>query len=120
MPDPKKTLTDSDIVTQRVVGRRSFIAQAGALLLGTAAAVISGRGVAGAEDSDTTQNADLKAVDSDTRNVRADSDRSRLRDAKGRRTTDSDRTENADSKAVDSDKRNVKADSDRSRLRDAK
>jgi hypothetical protein len=40
-------------------------------------------------DSDTTQNADLKTVDSDNRNSKAvDSDRSRLRDAKG--SSDSD------------------------------
>ena|SRR2546423_557058 len=95
-----RTLSDEDITTTRLKGRRLFMRA-----LGITALVATGIAIGhnpspvtaathhdfpkGSSDSDTTQNKDLKAVDSDDRNSKSvDSDQNRLRDAK--RSSDSD------------------------------
>lgn len=90
----QNSLADEDIVTARRV-RRTFAAAVGASLLGAsalaAAAVVAANSdfPKGSSDSDVTENADLKAVDSDSHNSKAvDSNSNKLRDVK--RSTDSD------------------------------
>jgi hypothetical protein len=95
-----RTLRDEDITTTRLKARRLFLRT-----LGITALVATGIAIGhnpssvraethhdfpkGSSDSDTTQNKDLKAVDSDERNSKSvDSDQNRLRDAK--RSSDSD------------------------------
>jgi hypothetical protein len=94
------TLTDEDIRTTRLKGRRLFLRTLGiSVLVATGIAIGHSSSSVRAEthhdfpkgssDSDTTQNADLKAVDSDDRNSKAvNSDQNRLRDVK--RSSDSD------------------------------
>ncbi len=103
------TLTDSDIKTTKISGRRLFLGALGVTALGATAIVLGHSSTAAkaadsdsndskkhhdfpkasSKDSDTTRNKDLKAVDSDTRNSKAvDSDQNRLRDSKG--SADSD------------------------------
>jgi|ERR1051325_95610 hypothetical protein len=103
-----RTLNDQDIKTTRLKGRRLFLASLGITVLGATAIAIGRTSSSsrtsdddsedskthhdfpkGNSDGDTTQNKDLKAVDSDDRNSKAvDTDQNRLRDAK--RSTDSD------------------------------
>jgi hypothetical protein len=94
------TLNDQDVTTTRLNGRRLFLGTLGITVLVATAIVIGHDPVSvraethhdfpkGSSDSDTTQNKDLKAVDSDDRNSKAvDSDQNRLRDVK--RSSDSD------------------------------
>ena len=87
------TLADTDIVSVRT-GRRTFLRAVGVGLMGATAAAAGAAVLAsdfpkGSSDSDVTQNADLKYVDSDQHNSKAvDSDQNRLRDVK--RSADSD------------------------------
>ena len=90
----KKSLKDDEIVTTRLMARRSFVKKFGLGLL-TATGVVVGLKKASASDSkpnndsDTTSNADLKAVDSDQHNSKVvDTDRSRLRDYKKKGDSD--------------------------------
>lgn len=89
----EKTLSDADILSERRA-RRTFTGMVGATLLG-ASAVAGGAVVVaqsdfpkGSSDTNVTENADLKYVDSDQHNTKAvDSNQNRLRDVK--RSTDS-------------------------------
>lgn len=93
--NPRETLSEDDITVTNH-GRRSFLRIAGLGVVGVAA--VAGAAAAasghhdfpkGSSDSDTTQNKDLKATDSDANNSKAvDGDQNRLRDVK--RSTDSD------------------------------
>ena len=105
----QRTVSDEEITTTRSNSRRLFLGTLGISALG-ATIIAVGKNHSSAQsadsdandskkhhdfpkkknnDSDTTQNADMKNVDSDNRNSKAvDSDRSRLRDAKG--SSDSD------------------------------
>ena len=95
MGSSTKPLDDKDIVTVRHNSRRSFLRGLGLTLTG-ATAVVSGARTSrasdfpkGTSDSDVTENADLKAVDSDENNSKAvDGNQNRLRDVK--RSADAD------------------------------
>ena len=76
------TVDDAEIKRQTRLARRSFIRKVG---VGVSGAVALTVGVVAAADSDTTQNKDLKATDSDSHNSKSvDSDQNRLRDYKGK------------------------------------
>lgn len=96
------TLTDSDIKTTRLKGRRFFLGVLGGTALGATAIVLG-------HNSSTAATADSNANDSKKHHDFP----------KGE--SNSDRTENEDLKAVDSDKHNSKTvNSNRNRLRDVK
>ena len=76
------TVDDAEIKRQTRLAHRSFIRKVG---VGVSGAVALTVGVVAAADSDTTQNKDLKATDSDSHNSKSvDSDQNRLRDYKGK------------------------------------
>ena len=90
-----KPLTDDEIIVENRTGRRGFLSSLGIGLAGAGIAIFAASKAQakdfpkGTADGDTTQNADLKATDSDQHNSKAvDTDRSRLRDA--RKSSDAD------------------------------
>lgn len=93
---PQKSLSEDEISVSPNHGRRSFLKIAGLGVVGVAAVAGAATAAAGhhdfpkgSSDSDTTQNKDLKAVDSDANDSKAvDSDQNRLRNVK--RSSDSD------------------------------
>jgi hypothetical protein len=96
------TLTDQDITTARVNGRRSFLGVLGITVLG-ATTIALGYSLPGSAPDSAGKNKKTKQSDF----------------PKG--TSDTNTTENSNSKAVDSDERNSKAvDTDQSRLRDVR
>lgn len=95
MGSSTKPLDDKDIVTVRHNSRRTFLRALGLTLTGATGIVAGARSSRasdfpkGTSDSDVTENADLKAVDSDENNSKAvDSNQNRLRDVK--RSADAD------------------------------
>src|SRR5262252_778914 len=71
--DPKRTLTDDQIITERTCGRRSFLTAVGSIVVGGAAAVALGDALEAAaqqqSDPDTK-----KAADPDSKDAKKPSD----------------------------------------------
>jgi hypothetical protein len=95
MGNPVKSLNDSDMVTVRDNSRRTFLRVLGMTLTGATAAITgprpsrAGDFPKGTRDADVTENADLKATDSDEHNSKAvDGNQNRLRDVRSSTNAD--------------------------------
>ena len=91
-----KTLKDEDIITERRLGRRSFLNSAGALLLGAATIAVGSRSRGAEKASSATKDTDDKDKKTDAK----DTDENRMAD---RHLTDNKNSDANDSGDFDPD-----------------
>jgi len=95
-PASPRTLTDEEMVTERRVARRSFLAAAGTLLAGGALAIVSGTRAA-AQEPDSDAKPQKKDSDADKKKE-AGAKSKKTKKAKAEKDTDADKAKGKEEK----------------------
>lgn len=114
-PERSRTLTDDEIVTERKLPRRSFLAATGTLLAGGAAVLVAGKKGLASSRTPQSQDPDKKQSDPD-QNRASDGDKDKGADSSRRRQSDPDKKTDPDRKS-DPD-RKKKGDPDKKKTSD--